>query len=347
MTYSSPQLEAYMVLGQELFRRIYAEDSPDEIHSWLRAQVQKLGGDETGARLLWPDSFTLYEEIMAKRVAQAALPPGERKILTWPWSSWTRYIDPLDPGVLVVLSAPDGFGKTLYAENVAEHWARCGMNVVFVHFELNRALMLDRRTTRHSGIPRRALKAGDLTPQQEAERQRTNERLKQWPGSITYIHTPGWTMERVAGEVGTLVAEDLCDVFVIDYLEKAMPSNAQLKAYGTNVYAREADNVEIIKKTAEGLERPAFLLAQMSKLGKQQSFDNLDRTAVRGAGEKTEKANVVVLLYKDSSESQIVRVRIDKNTMGACGSFEQLMNGARFMVEDLADPPQGGNYDRR
>jgi len=167
--------------------------------------------------------------------------------------------------------------NTLYAENLAEHWARSGMNVVFVHFELNRALMLDRRMARHTGILRRDLKAGALTEKQEQDRQRANERLKRWDGSITYVHTPGWTMERVMGEVGSLVAEDVCDVFIIDYLEKAAPSNRQLKSFGHNVFAREANTVD----------------------------------------------------------SQIVKVRIDKNTMGPCGTFEQYMEGARFLVTDI------------
>lgn len=341
MTYSSPALEAYMVLGQELFRRIYAEDSPEEIHNWLLAQMQRITGDDTGARLLWEQSFGLYDQIMDKRAKEAALPESERRILTWPWSSWSKLLDPLDPGVLAVLSAGDGGGKTLYAENLAEHWAKHGLHVAFIHFELNRALMLDRRMARHSGIQRRDLQTGTLTPYQERERERANERLRAYAGSITYVHTPGWTMERVMGEVGSLVSEDLCDVFVVDYLEKAAPSNSQLKSFGNNLFQREADNVEIVKRTAEALERPALLLAQLNKLGKAQSFDTLDRTAIRGAGEKTERANIVILLHRESSDSEIVRGRIDKNTMGACGVFEQFMDGARFLVTDVQ--PAGGN----
>jgi len=346
MTYSTPGLEAYMILGQELFRRIYAEDSPEEIHSWLMAQIQRVGGDESGARLLWQDSFDLYEGILQKRIEQSVIPESQRRILTWPWVTWRTLLDPLDPGILAVLSAGDGTGKTLYSENIAEHWARSGMNVVFVHFELNRSLMLDRRMTRHSGITRRILKSGELTGQQKIDIQRANERLRQWPGSITYVHTPGWTMERVMGEVSSLVAEDLCDVFVIDYLEKAAASNNQLKSLGNNIFAREADNVEIVKRTAEILDRPALLLAQLSKMGKQQSFNNLDRTAIRGAGEKTERANIVILLYKETSDSQIVQIRIDKNTMGACGSFEQFMDGSKFLVADIQKQEENfGTYN--
>lgn len=333
-----------MVLGQELFRKIYAEDSPEEIHSWLMAQIQKVGGDESGARLLWQDSFDLYEGIMQKRIEQSAIPESQRRILTWPWTTWSKLLDPLDPGILAVLSAADGVGKTLYSENIAEHWAKSGMNVVFVHFELNRALMLDRRMVRHTDVTRRVLKSGKLDGKQEIDMQRANERLREWPGSITYVHTPGWTMERVMGEVNSLVVEDLCDVFVIDYLEKAAASNNQLKSFGNNIFAREADNVEIVKRTAEALERPALLLAQLNKLGKQQSFENLDRTSIRGAGEKTERANIVILLYKETSDSTKVQVRIDKNTMGACGSFEQHMTGAKFLVGDPAEKEPEGSY---
>ena len=340
-TYSVPELEPYMVLAQEVMRRVYAEESPDELNAWLLTQVQRLSGaGNEAARLLWEDSFALYEEIMAKRAADAALPEAERKILTWPWSSWNHLIDPLDAGMLAVLAAGDGSGKTLYCESIAEYWARKRMNVVFVHFELNRALMLDRRMVRHAGIPRRALKDGVLSDHENSLIQAANEHLRSWPGSITYLHTPGWTMERVVGEVGALVMEELCDVFVIDYLEKATASQRQHKTHGSNVFAREADDVELVKTFAERANVPALLLAQLNKGGKRGGFDELDRTSIRGAGEKTEKANVVILLHREDNESSVVHVRVDKNTMGACGSFTQYMEPARFMVADMAEEGQ-------
>ena len=328
--------EAYMVLGQELIRRVYAEDSPEEIHTWLLAQVTRLAGGDENARLLWEDSFALYERIMAQRKEKSELPPNERKSASWPWASWSKLIDPLDAGMLAVLAAGDGVGKTLACENIAEHWARAGLNVVFVHFELNRSLMLDRRMVRQTGLSRRDLKVGALTPEQELMRQRADDYLRSWPGSITYLHTPRWTMEKVIGEVSKLVSENLCDAFVIDYLEKAAASTAQYKSFGSNTFSREADDVEIIKSAAEALERPALLLSQMNKSGKRTDFDQLDRTAIRGSGEKTEKANVVILLHKDTPESNLVQVRIDKNTMGPCGVFEQYMEGSRFLLTDLA-----------
>lgn len=336
MTFSTPELEPYLVLAQELMRHVYAEESPEEINAWLLAQMGRLSGSKADdAVLLWDESFELYERIMAQRAADALIPESERKPLTWPWATWSSLIDPLGPGMLAVMAAADGEGKTLYAECIAEHWASKGCQVVFLHFELNPALMLDRRTVRHTGISRRVLLGGQLSPQQEIDRKRANDRMRPWPGGITYIHTPGWTVEKALSEVRVLRGQELCDVFVVDYLEKASPSPRQLKVYSANMYAREANDVELIKSFAEQNEIPALLIAQLNKAGKGQSFDVLDRTSIRGAGEKTEKANVVILLRRETRESQTVKVRIDKNTVGPLGNFSQFMETARFRVLDI------------
>jgi hypothetical protein len=80
------------------------------------------------------------------------------------------------------------------------------------------------------------------------------------------------------------------------------------------------------------------MLAQMSKAGKSSSFSALDRTDMRGAGEKTEKANIVVLLHRDKTDdgySNTVNVKVDKNTVGGLGAFQQYMEPEYFRVADL------------
>lgn len=335
---ADPDLEAYLVLAQETMRRVYAEDSPDHINSWMRAQLDRLSGSkDASARLLWEDSFELYDQIMAQRLEESELPESERRLLSWPWASWRRLLDPLEPGLLAVLAAGDGGGKSLYAENIAEHWARQGRLVVFLHFELNRTIMLDRRAVRATGIPRRTLRFGRLTETEQALLDRAKSDMRGWRGGITYVHTPGWTVERALAEVRSLVTEGLCDVFVVDYLEKAGMSQRQGRQLGSNIFAREADDVEQIKTFSENAEIPALLLAQLNKAGKGQDFEDLDRTAIRGAGEKTERANVVIMLHRETLESRIVQVRIDKNTLGPPGSFRQYMCTERFFVSDVEE----------
>ena len=162
-------------------------------------QVGKLKpGDDSKALMIWQDSFDLYEAEIARRIAVAQLPVAERKLFTWPWSSWNALLDPAEAGSLSVIAGPDGAGKTAYAECIAEHWARQGHHVVFVHFELSKIIMLDRRACRHTGIARRTLKyANELTPAELRTLVAATARLQQWPGEITYLHTPGKTIELV------------------------------------------------------------------------------------------------------------------------------------------------------
>ena len=99
--------------------------------------------------------------------------------------------------------------------------------------------------------------------------------------------------------------------------------------------------METIKTFAEATETPVLLLAQMSKAGKDKGVATLTRTAMRGAGEKSERANIVVLLHRELSEADgyvpTVDVRIDKNTLGPTGTFQQWLDGEHFRVFDMTD----------
>lgn len=350
---SNPDLEKYLVLAQEMMRRIYADIQPEDLHQWLLVQLNMVaaqGGQN--AVMTWPDSFTYYDDLLQERIEKARLDPSERRELSWAWDTWNHRIDPLEPGLLALIAGGDGMGKTVYAETQAEDWAKKGLRVAFVHFELNRAVMLDRRAARHTLISRRELKRGPFSNDMIQNWHRTRDRLRAWDGQITYFHTPGWSMERALEQLTHYVESNDCDVIVIDYLEKARPSSRQMKMFGTNHWQREADDVEIVKTFAEATETPILLLAQMSKQGKSQGIETLDRTAIRGAGEKTEKANIVVLLHRERTDEgydPIVDIRVDKNTLGPTGNFQQYMDGEHFRVFDIAqdDVKESSNNQKK
>ena len=331
--------DQWMQVSKELYRRIFAEEAPENIFDWLASRMINLQ-PKTSSNMatLWVESFEIYEREIERRIAVSLLPEDERKLFTWPWMSWNNLIDSAEGGMLAVLAGPDGAGKTSYAECIAEHWARKGHRVIFVHFELSKIIMFDRRAARHTAIARRRLKlAGELTNAEKTKLEETKQRLLQWPGEITYLHTPGKSFELVLRELAVHKDAGMCDVVIIDYLEKASSSTKQLKEYGSNLFAREASDVELLKSWSENNHVPMLVLSQFNKTGKHAGFDNLDRTMIRGAGEKTEKANVVVLLQPDRNKEGIINVRLDKNTMGPTGFFQQYFDGPTFSVGDVLD----------
>jgi len=336
----NPELAQFEALGKDLLRRVMAEDDPEEIRTWLGHTIERLGaGESENALLTWPESFELMDRVLENYKTLANTPESLRRDLSWPWKSWNSIIDAPEEGMLSLITAPDGQGKTIYGESIAEHWAKQKNRVVFVHYELNRKLMMLRRTSRHTGIMVRDMKSGKLNDLQLEQIRKIKSKLLSWEGYISYLHTPGWTMEQTIAELRKMNADDECDVIVLDYLEKASASNRQLKLFGTNTYQREADNVEQLKNFAEVSGIPIVMIAQMSKAGKQTGFDNVDRTGIRGAGEKSDKANLVVMLKRDRIEdgySNEVDVLVDKNTMGGTGTFKQLMQPEYFRVGDIA-----------
>lgn len=335
------ELASYEALAKETLRRCMAEEEPADIHKWLGETLARIGGGDDRAVMTWPESFDLVDRMIEHYEVLANTPADERKTLSWPWQSWNNLIDPLEGGMLGTITAPDGQGKTIYAESLAEHWAAHKNRVVFVHYELNRKLMMLRRIARHTGISVRQVKSGAMTAGEKRLVADMRPRLMGWDGYITYLHTPGWSMERTTAELRRLHAEGECDVVVLDYLEKAAASKRQLQMFGTNIYQREADNVEQLKTFSETVEIPTIMVAQMSKAGKGETFSQVDRSGMRGAGEKSDKSNLVVLLKRErmgEGYSNEVQVLVDKNTMGATGTFTQIMQPEYFRVGDIYKP---------
>lgn len=335
----NPEIAVYEALAKDLLRRCMAEESPTDLRLWLLETLTRLGGGaDESATLTWAQSFDFTTAMLERFEQDAGIPVEQRKVLTWPWRSWNAKIDQLEPGMLGVVSAPDGAGKTIYAESIIEHWARNKHKTVFVHYELNRKLMMLRRLSRHTSITSRDIKTWNLTDQQRADINTVAPRLRAWDGEITYLHTPDWTMERTVAELRKLRENGLCDVAVIDYLEKAAPSRRQLQMFGSNVFQREADNVEQLKNFAEQTEAVVLMVAQMNKAQKTGNLESMDRTGIRGAGEKTEKANLVVMLHRERSNGQYsneVDVLIDKQTMGPTGVLRQYMRPEYYQVADI------------
>lgn len=324
--------------------------SPEELYTEAQERLQMLiPRTERGATLYGWDTITHSRDTQKERRNEAE--SGLTRRLDWPWASWNQWMRPLRAGLVGVLAAPDGVGKSTYLEWVAEHWAQRGNKVVFVHLEDDHDYKLDRRMARHSSVPLGAIEDGNLSKEQERAIYEAEQRIGEWADFLHYTHAPGWSMSEITKELQKLVDEGECDAVVLDYIDKCEPDRRQLQLYGNNQYLREGDNMNALKNFAEKAGIPVFTATQGNK-SMQDEGKIQTRQAIQGSGQKSQRAQLVIILTRDivkagglwdgtnkladeGDYSPIATIRIDKQNRGATKTFFQVFRGECYRIGDL------------
>lgn len=330
-----------IALAQKLAEAAYDDKAdPSQTDLWLKQELINQA-PPSKALMTWEDSFDLTSQLRR----QFESPDHKQRLNRWafPWMQWNRLIDPMEPGLLLTLAAGDSVGKTTVMECCGESWTRKGNGIIYVHFELNEKIMMERRLCRTASVPRRNLITNNLDNDQRERLDHAERSMMEWPGRIEYVHAPGFTMEQAIAECQTEVKR-LRDMgydeiaIMIDYLDKAQPSPRQMKLFGSSEVGREADNVTQIKNFSECEGVRMVMATQMNKEGKQTKFEDLRKENIRGAGQKSEFANIVVILHKDKDDNgqftPALGVIVDKNTLGTKGRFWQRTTDC-FNIFDL------------
>jgi replicative DNA helicase len=285
--------------------------------------------------LLWLDSLEQFIDGQLVRNARAAEREAGivRPALALPWRAFDRFKLKLRPGTLAIVVADSSVGKTTFMECCAEHWARQGHRVAFFHLELSHQMMLDRRMCRLSGVPIDQIEEGA-----EAAIPRiieTNARLRDYTGGITYVHCPGWSARAIATKARQLHAKGLCDVGIVDYLQK-------LRLYRPGGSSEEhglSDATEVLKNTAEQLGNGWMMGSQVNR--KADGALRVRGSHIRGSGSVPAKGNITVTLAREIDQetgdlSPVISARVDKNTMGPTGDTQLAIRGEKFQITDVA-----------
>jgi replicative DNA helicase len=252
------------------------------------------------------------------------------------WADLDWYLGDIEAGMLHVVVARPGVGKTIYLEGVAEHNARKGHTVALYHLELSHALMLNRRMARYSGIPIGRLRRGYQGP----ELARAIDEIRPWHHRITYIHCAGWSAERIAADMVRLCAKGECDVAIIDYLQKMRWPEKR----GANLAALYGLMAETLKNVAENLGIPVITAAQVNRSWKQSANGRPHIEDLRSSGEVHEKCNQAVVLHRPQDRedrrgggsSETIEVAVEKNTTGDVGRLELFHQLGRFRLVTAA-----------
>ncbi|MBK8773209.1 MAG: hypothetical protein IPM06_22640 [Rhizobiales bacterium] len=325
---------------------------PDQLYSSASERLQMLQPPRKDKNFVYGwDTVTDHGLSIEQRIKDAD--SGIVNPFSWPWVTWNAVVRPLRPGMVGVLAAPDGMGKTTYLEIIAEHWARGGMNVVYVHLEDDLEYKLDRRLARWARIPLTCIEDGKFTPPQRDKIRQAQQEIDRLCPTLHYYHAPGQSMADIVRELESKVAEGVCQAVFFDYLDKVAPSRSQAKLFGDNTWERQSADVEALKVFAEKHRLPVVTATQgnksMQEVGVVQTRKNIG-----GSGGKTQKAQLVVILTRDlvgpeglrdeqgtvlaepGDYSPFVNVRIDKQNRGRAGvTIRQFLIGQYFDVRDI------------
>lgn len=326
------------------------DPEPNMLFAAAQERLQLLAPATTADNIIYGwDTEPYHAEVIQQRIDEQQA--GISSPFDWPWASWNRIIRPLRAGMVGIVAAPDGQGKSMYLEIIAEHWAQAGKHVVFVHLENDRDYTLDRRKSRHARIAIGQIEDGKLTASEQQRIAETSRKIEQWAGCLHYYHAPYKSMVDIVRELESMQASGTCDAVVFDYLDKVQPTRGQAKVYGDNAYERQANDMERLKSFAETAGVPVMTATQGNKA--MQGTGQKTRQQIQGSGQKSHKSQLVIILTREivgengltdangdviagpGEYSPIVNVRVDKQNRGTTGDFKQIMKGEHFNVLDM------------
>lgn len=333
-----------------LVQELQTRPDPDDLFTAAQEKWQALAPKMESSRFVYGwETIPAHRAEVRKRVAERA--SGVVSGYDWPWAAWNAIMRPLQAGFVATLAAPDGMGKSTYLEMVAEHWAKRGYHVVYVHLEDSLPYKMDRRLARHAQVGIDHIQDGTLTDAEQRRVSEAEDRMGDWSDLLHYYDAAGDSMTSILRELESRVAEGVCQAVVFDYLDKVRPTRAQAQLYGGNAWERQADDMEQLKAFAEKSKLAVLTATQGNK--SMQETGTQTRRAIQGSGQKSQKSQLVVILTRDlvgenglrdakgvtiaqpGEYSPVVNVRVDKQNIGRTGGFQQFLLGQYFTVRDI------------
>ncbi len=335
-----------------LVQKLQERPDPEQLFAEAQERMQALQPPAKTRRFVYGwDTVTAHRADIAQRVADKQ--NGVVSPFLWPWPAWNFNVRPLRPGMLGLVAAADGMGKSTYLECIAEHWAKGGLHVVYVHLEDALDYKMDRRLARWARVPLQVIEDGAQDKEQQAQIDRAQANIDRQLPTLHYFDAAGMSAAEITTELKARVAEGVCQAVVLDYLDKMQPSRAQAKLYGDQIWERQSNDVEMLKTFAEKNRLPIMTASQGNKEMQKQTGTRT-RKDIAGSGAKTQKAQLVAILTREivGSEglkdergtkladpgeySPFIDVRIDKQNRGKTGvTMRQFLIGQYFDIRDI------------
>lgn len=260
-----------------------------------------------------------------------ALQGGEVAAVPTQWSALNGMIGGLRPGVLYVMGARPGSGKTTIGLNLAAHLAK-QQAVGFVSLEmgeeeLRRRVLSSEATVRLGGLLDGNLSSLDWEALSAVTEQVQRMRLAVLDSASTLAQVLSWarTLHR-RGDLGLLV---------VDYLQ-LMKGDGRAESRQVEV----SEFSRALKLLAKELRIPVIALSQLNRESAGRKDGEPKVSDLRESGSLEQDADVVLLLHRDQERSPTkLKCIVAKNRHGRPGDFTLTWEGQYARATEMPWSP--------
>jgi replicative DNA helicase len=252
-----------------------------------------------------------------------------------------RIMTGFEPGKLYVLAARPSVGKSALALTFALAAAKHGALTLFYSLEMQEGEISARAACQLARVDAAKLKAGTLSPREEADLFRARDAIKRWPFKVFVC--PDLTLEELRAGIRREARGQQVGLVVVDYL--------QLMRYSGRAGNREQEVAGLsmgLKKLAMGLPCPVLALAQLNRAVEGRGDKRPILSDLRESGSVEQDADVVMMLYRDdaydpaSARAGRAEVIYRKHRGGRTGTVELQFHPQHVAFNDLTLAPLGG-----
>lgn len=302
-----------IIKAGEIIKHAYGDDDVETLGSmWNRF------GDELEDIFTVSDCGTVIKTVLketVKEIEKDCAASGENKTPGIPtgFPSLDENTGGWRGGDMIVLAARPGIGKTSFALLFALVAAKAGYWVNIFSLEMKKTDLAKIMLAKESGVYRSNIRDGYLKQEDWVRINQAIAQIENLP--IIFRDAVGMNISQIQMVINKNHKNGKCDFAIIDYMQL-------VKAAGALKGTREQEISEIsrtLKTTALANDIPILALSQLNRAaeGEVPQLSNL-----RESGAIEQDADIVCFLYKESRESEIIRLIMDKHRGGRTGDMD-------------------------